>query len=91
MVSLIRQVDERSINQTIPVVERKNTVEGVFDNVDLSEPYTFVASAVMQDLVTPLGRTVRGTVHTTTFNKISLPINAPKEKTSTGKFYKASS
>ena len=71
MVSLIRQADGQFVNQTIPVVGRKDTVEGSFSNLNFSEPYLFTATAVRRDLMTPLGRAVSGIIPALTFNDIS--------------------
>ena len=81
MVSLIRQSDGQFVNQTIPVVGRKDTVEGSFSNLNFSEPYLFTATAVRRDLMTPLGRAVSGIIPAVTFNDISDNVNISENAT----------
>ena len=78
-VTLISQTDGKSINQTIPVVEGKNVVEGSFNNLNLSESYYYTVSVVKQDLMTPIGTPFSEILPAMTLNNNSYDIVYPTQ------------
>ena len=61
-ISLIRQTDGKSINKAIPIVGSSSVVEVTFDELNISDTYTFTAYAVSQDLMKHMGRPVSGVI-----------------------------
>jgi len=74
MVSLTNQdeINGQVKNLTVSVVGRNNVVEGTFDGLDLSNKYSYTASAVRRDLTTPLGRAISGTIPVIIFDTATL-------------------